>query len=126
MLLRIEPEKSFQNSQSQLPSLESSSLSTTTQFKPLHVNLTTASHHHSGILLLVGRKSSDLPYQNERSVSRSHCLVRLLSLDANKEEAKDNKDTEKNIPIYPRTDEEKKACENAVDNLAIVVEDLGR
>ncbi len=119
MLLRIEPVSSLQNSQSQLPSQSPA------VFEPLHINLNTSSHHRGGILLHVGRKASDLPYQSEKSVSRSHCRLRLVSLDQS-EEAQDENDTEHNTPIYPRTAEEKKACENSVDNLAIAIEDLGR
>ena len=123
MLLRIEAVRSSQNSQSQL---QSQSQSSTPLFQPLHVSLTTASQHRDGILLHVGRKGSDLPYQNEKSVSRSHCRLRLLSLDASEESQNENDNSELNDPAYPRTAEEKKACEDSVDHLAITIEDLGR
>ena len=124
MLLRIEAVTSLQIFQSQLQSQSQSP--TTVPFQPLHVNLNTASQHRDGILLHVGRKGSDLPYQNEKSVSRSHCRLRLLSLDVREQSQNKNDNSDRNIPTYPRTAEEKKACEDAVDHLAIAIEDLGR
>lgn len=126
MLLRIEAVTSFQNSQSHSHS-QSQSPEQVVPFEPLHVNIKTASHHSGGVLLHVGRKNSDLPYQNEKSVSRSHCRLRLVGLDGI-HDGQDGKSCDEgdNTPIYPRNDEEKKACETPVDHLAVAIEDLGR
>jgi hypothetical protein len=97
---------------------------------PLFINLNTASHHKDGTLLHVGRKDSDVPFfQNEKSLSRQHCRLRLISLDGTKssdEGQKEIQSNKENMPLYPKNEEEKAACENSIDGLAIVLEDLGR
>mmetsp|Transcript_14021 Transcript_14021/g.16290 ORF Transcript_14021/g.16290 Transcript_14021/m.16290 type:complete len:747 (-) Transcript_14021:176-2416(-) len=113
-----------------IPSTQSSSSSSQSQqsqhappedgILPLHINLNTASHHTDGIILLVGRKNSDLTFPNEKSVSRSHCRLRLVRLNNDKEEEEDG-----NHAKNPMNESEKEACESAIDGLAIVIDDLG-
>ncbi len=84
----------------------------------------------------MGRKNSeltDLTFPNEKSVSRTHCRLRLISLTGREEEGEDGDDgrdardgVNKNEPLSPRNEEEKKLCEASIDGLAIVLDDLGR
>jgi hypothetical protein len=146
MLLRIEKLPPNQNSQSQSHS-QSRSQSENEIFPPLtlHINLNTASHHRQGTLLQVGRKNSDLAFPNEKSLSRTHCRLRLISLngkspndndndnannsdDATEEEDNGDENDKDNVnkPLGPGNEEERKACEESIDGLAIMLDDLGR
>ena len=79
----------------------------------------------------VGRKNSDLAYPNEKSLSRTHCRLRLVSLGGRRAAAKEGEENsdeveEPNRALFPANEEEERACENAMDGLAIVLDDLGR
>jgi len=126
MLLRVEIVPSNQddlNSQSQS---QAQSQQSQHHHQPLHINLNTASHHHQGILLQVGRKNSDLTFPNEKSVSRTHCRLRLISLSGASEGTEgDGDDDGENQPLLPRNKEEEEVCKASIDGLAVVLEDLG-
>ena len=122
MLLQVEVIPSDQNS---LPS-ESE------QSQTLFVNLKSAAfHHRNGTLLFIGRKESDITFKNAkalRTLSRSHCRLRLVSLSGKKlsKAEEENDKTEENEPLSPKTEQEEKTCLDAIDGLAIVLDDLGR
>ena len=69
-------------------------------------------------------------FENERSVSRSHCSLRLIGSTGSSTSASNSKkkkaDDDNNCIGEPKGDEEKEACENAEDGWAIVLDDLGR
>lgn len=123
MLLRVEVVPTNQNSQSQ--TVQGNHVS----MQPKFVNLRTASHHRNGTLLHVGRKDSDLSFQNGKSLSRSHCRLRIVSSSgktSSKAEEENAESIEGNEPLSPKTEEEQRACNSAVDGLVIVLDDLGR
>ena len=119
MLLRVEVIPSNKTSQSQIEETIS------TDSQPIFVNLKTAQHHRNGTLLHVGRKDSDLTFDGAgaKSLSRSHCRLRLIRLNGKIEDTDDSKENE---PLSPKTEEEEMACKNAIDGLALVLDDIGR
>jgi len=80
----------------------------------------TASNHSDGTLLTVGRKNTDVTFASERSVSRSHCNLRLISLDS----AAGTGNGNGNGAVGPSGEDEIEACESSADGMAIVLEDL--
>ncbi len=105
-------------------SQQSSQSTNATTTQVLHVNFATASHHTDGILFNVGRKKADVIFENERSVSRSHCSLRIISSGGAKKTKKKASDNQ-NHPKTPETDEEVQACDEAADGLVAVLDDLG-
>jgi len=82
-----------------------------------HACLATASNHHKdNTLLTIGRKNTDITFASERSVSRNHCVIRLISRNA--------KDGVENSPGTPSSGDEMEACESSADGMAVVLEDL--
>ena len=92
------------------------------QAQTIHTCLATASHHINGVLFKVGRKNADIVFENERSVSRQHCSVRLIKI---KKKKKSKNDIDSNDFGVAETDAEIEACENALDGVAVVLDDLG-
>ena len=108
-MLRIEifqPTSSSENLNSEISSI-------------LHANLATASHHENGVILTVGRKNADVTFENERSVSRSHCSLRIVKLHPRSGQ-------EGNVSTQAQTEDETRVCRDATDGLAFVLDDLGR
>lgn len=108
---------------------------TSSPAKVLHACLASSSHHSDGILFSVGRKNADIVFENERSVSRSHCSLRLISRYGNTKAQTgqksrggkgENGKERKNVAGKAKTDEEIVACDGAEDGLAVVLHDLGR
>eukprot|EP00554_Chaetoceros_debilis_P010946 CAMPEP_0194108162 /NCGR_PEP_ID=MMETSP0150-20130528/7912_1 /TAXON_ID=122233 /ORGANISM="Chaetoceros debilis, Strain MM31A-1" /LENGTH=932 /DNA_ID=CAMNT_0038796793 /DNA_START=106 /DNA_END=2904 /DNA_ORIENTATION=- len=98
----------------------------------IYVNLNTASHHSNGVLFNVGRKDADVTFGKDKSVSRSHCSLRLVSNihihNGNVEDdgnGNGNVNVNVNVPKAPATEEELKACEDAVDGWVAILEDNG-
>ena len=75
----------------------------------------TAINHSDGTFLTIGRKNTDVTFASERSVSRSHCNIRLISID-------------RSVPasVAPDGEDEVEACESSADGMAVVLEDLNR
>jgi hypothetical protein len=90
--------------------------------KVIHSCPATASHHNNGILFNVGRKNTDIVFENDRSVSRLHCA---LSLITSEEQRLKNGSGFESYGI-PKEGEEIMACDCALDGVAVVLEDLGR
>jgi hypothetical protein len=110
-MLRVEILQPTSPSETSNPEASSSSL--------LYANLATASHHKNGVILTVGRKNADVIFENERSVSRAHCCLRIVTLNPRSAE-------EGNAPAEAQTEEEIRVCRDAKDGLAFVLDDLGR
>ena len=91
--------------------------------KVIFTCLASASHHENGVLFNVGRKNADIVFENERSVSRSHCSLRLVKIPPKR--SKKTLDTG-NSYGNAEGDEQIEACENALDGVAVVLDDLGR
>eukprot|EP01083_Nonionella_stella_P111900 328575_1 len=98
----------------------SASASSTPVPAPIHVNLNTASHHSNGTLFNVGRKDADVTFGKDKSVSRSHCSLRLISnihnVNGDGDDGDgdgDGDDGNVNVPKAPTTEDEIKACEDA-------------
>ena len=115
MLLKIETYPSHKDL-----AVETSSLPEASQIK--YVNLATSSHHEDGILFNVGRKNSDVRFENEKSVSRSHCALRLVS----NQRVKRRRENEDNLPGDAANDDEVDCCSKTMDGLIAVLDDLGR
>ena len=82
----------------------------------VYVSPCTAKHHTDHILLQIGRKDSDVVFKDEKSVSRKHCCLRLLSLSSD----------ENGVGGKCRNENEELACQKTQDGLIAVLEDLGR
>ena len=90
--------------------------------KVIHSCPATASHHNNGVLFNVGRKNTDIVFENDRSVSRLHCA---LSLITSEEQRQKNGSGFESYGV-PKEREEIMACDSALDGVAVVLEDLGR
>ena len=99
--------------------VETISTSSEIPSKVIHACLATASDHSNGVIFNVGRKSADLTIENDRSVSRSHCSLRLIVKDK-------NCGSSGNDFGAAESEDEIQACEDAVDGVAVVIQDLGR
>ena len=75
--------------------------------KTIHACLATA--YDDGCLFRLGRKDGDLTFAKDKSVSRQHCLVRLIGEGG----------------MAPRNDEETKACREN-DGYCLVLENSGK
>ena len=87
----------------------------------LYASPASASHHSNGVLFTVGRKNADIVFEKEKSVSRAHCSLRLITSKKVRGKADDG-----NHAAEAKTKEEIEACEASEDGLAIVLDDLGR
>lgn len=105
---------------------------------------TSGSNAGNGILFRVGRKDADVEFTNEKSVSRQHCRVRIVSSAASTSSAtaidgmlsptkksRKRKDSHSidhpqlNTHASPSTEDERNACESTSDGIILVLEDLG-
>jgi hypothetical protein len=71
-----------------------------------------ASSKENGCLFSGGRKSGDITFSNDKSVSRQHCLVRCVGLFPGM--------------IKPRNDEEKEVCSSSEHKMCLVYENTGK
>ena len=95
----------------------------------------TANNAEQGTLFHVGRKYADVEFTNEKSVSRKHCRVRIISSNGasgSKDailspKSRKNKDhpSYHHEPSFPSTEEERNACESTTDGIIFILEDLG-
>ena len=87
----------------------------------VYISPSTAKHRTGHVLLQIGRKDSDVRFSdvNEKSVSRKHCCIRLISLSEEKEEG---------LGFGAKFKDEggERACKDSKDGLIVVLEDLGR
>ena len=83
----------------------------------VYISPSTAKHRTGNVLLQIGRKDSDVTFSdsNEKSVSRKHCCIRLISSSE-----------EEGLGAKYRNEKEERACQNSEDGLIVVLEDLGR
>ena len=83
----------------------------------VYISPSTAKHRTGHVLLQIGRKDSDVRFSdvNEKSVSRKHCCIRLISLSE-----------EEVFGAKFRDEAEESACKDSKDGLIVVLEDLGR
>ena len=109
------------------------------KLKTFHACLSTASHHYDaknyGTICQIGRKNSDVIFEGEKSVSRAHCAIRIVSIHAktdadgnllvNEGNSQDDEEVG-NIAVPPTSDEERLACESTTDGMIAVIQDLGR
>jgi hypothetical protein len=95
----------------------------------------TANNAEQGTLFHVGRKYADVEFTNEKSVSRKHCRVRIISSNGasgSKDsilspKSRKNKDhpSYHHEPSVPSTEEERNECESTTDGIIFILEDLG-
>ena len=99
--------------------------------------LATASHHYDtknyGTILRIGRKNADITFESDKTVSRSHCAIKIVSLNASpvaddEEGVVGTHDEEEggNVAVPPQNEEERLACEATSDGMIAVIQDLGR
>eukprot|EP00980_Cylindrotheca_fusiformis_P009668 scaffold2141_cov120-Cylindrotheca_fusiformis.AAC.3 len=71
-----------------------------------------ATGKEDGCLVLGGRKTGDITFSSDKSVSRQHCTVRCVGL----------------MPgmVKPRNEEEKKACSSSDQRMCLVYENTGK
>ena len=69
----------------------------------------------------MGRKNTDVTFASERSVSRSHCNLRLISLHA---AAAADDDDDDGCAVAPSGEDEVEACKSSTDGLDVVLEVL--
>jgi hypothetical protein len=108
-----------------------------TLFACLGTSIHLASNSDSGRLLTIGRKKGDVLFPQDKSVSREHCLFRLICSQAIKDTiietdgttgtSEDKTDEQKaRFAASPRNMEETKACQAADDGTCLVVEGIGK
>lgn len=94
----------------------------------LYVCLATTAHNNNntsdgdavGRLLTVGRKTGDVMLSKDKSVSREHCIIRIVTTNKTLPKGKV-------VPLPARTPEEQKACqESNFYQCSIVLESVGR
>lgn len=80
----------------------------------------TGNDNDTGRLLTVGRKSGDIMLGKDKSVSREHCVIRIVTTNKTLPKGKA-------APLPARTLEEQKACqESSFYQCSIVLESVGR
>lgn len=70
-----------------------------------------------GKILSVGRKTGDVVLANDKSASRDHCVLRVVSSSASLVTA---------AATAPRNDAEQQACQANSDHMCLVLEGIGR
>jgi len=73
-------------------------------------------------LLTVGRKNCDINFENDKSVSRRHCRLRIMADPA---QCRNDESNEQDCVYAAKTDEEIAACQSSDCGVVILAEDMG-
>jgi hypothetical protein len=79
----------------------------------------------AGRLITVGRKTGDVTFDDDKSVSREHCILRLVSVNENVAGILHSLTAPLPPPMKPRNPEEIKACDNDLQ-MCVVLENIGK
>ena len=96
--------------------------------KTLYASLATTRNssgdENKGCLIAVGRKSGDVIFQSDKTVSRQHCKLRLIV--ARKDDGEELDGGFANLLVAPRNDDEAKACHQSPVGMCMVLENEGK
>ena len=83
--------------------------------KTLHTCLATSNKENAGVICSVGRKNGDIIFPTDKSVSREHAKLRIVSRNHDDDGGQ-----------KPRNTEEIQACEKSEYGMCVVVENTGK
>ena len=100
----------------------------------VHVCLATSTSGNEGRLLTVGRKVGDITLTKDKSVSREHCIVRMVTTNktlptssSSSSSGNNKSNNQTSTPLPARTPEEQKACQaSSFYQCSVVLESVGK